>query len=59
MAKRTGNKQPANDPALKKEVKDAANEAESEAESGNVATVKETENQPTEDLPTGARSHQN
>ena len=57
MAKREGNKQPTNDPALKEEVHDAAVEAEHDAKTGNVATVKETTNQPAEDLPTGARSH--
>lgn len=37
--------------AVKTEVKQAARKADT----GNVATVKETANQPAEDLPTGAR----
>ncbi len=52
---RSGNKQPGNDPALKSEVKDAAAEAKQSANEGNVVTVKETTNQPAEDLPTGMR----
>lgn len=62
---RTGNKQPANDPALKEAVHEAGKEAEHTASTGNVATAKETTAQPAEslgvnvnvDLPTGARSH--
>ena len=48
-------KQPANDPQLKKEVKDATQAAEHDAKTGNVATVKETAAQPVVDLPTGTR----
>lgn len=58
-AKRTGNKQPANDPALKKEADAAVDEAEDNAKEGNVETVPESEGGPATDLPTGARSHLN
>lgn len=48
-------RQPAEDPKLKAEVKAAAKKAERAAKTGNVATVKETSNQPADDLPTGTR----
>lgn len=48
-------KQPQDSKQLKGEVKDAVRGAQSDAKSGNVATVKETSNQPVEDLPTGTR----
>lgn len=53
--KRTGNKQPANDPALKEAAHEATKTAEHDASTGNVETVKESAGGP--DLPTGARSH--
>jgi hypothetical protein len=52
-------KQPAESKSLEKAVGEAVKEAEHDAKTGNVATVKETTNQPAEDLPTGARSHLN
>lgn len=48
-------KQPADDPQLKKEVHDAAKEAEHAAKTGNVETVKESAGGPMTDLPTGTR----
>jgi hypothetical protein len=50
-------KQPAEDPQLKKEVKDATKQAEHDARTGNVETVPQSEGGPVTDLPTGARSH--
>jgi hypothetical protein len=50
-------KQPADSKGLENAVEEAAEQAEDNAKTGNVATVKETTNQPAEDLPTGARSH--
>jgi hypothetical protein len=43
--------------SIKGAVKEVTQEAEHDAKTGNVATVKETTNQPAEDLPTGTRSH--
>lgn len=40
-AKRKGNKQPADDPALKEATKEAAATAEKEAKTGNVSTSSE------------------
>ncbi len=45
--------------ALENAVDKAVGQAQDNAETGNVATVKETAKQPAEDLPTGARSHPN
>ncbi len=50
-------KQPSESAGLKNAVHTATQQAEHNAKTGNVATVKETTNQPAEDLPTGSRSH--
>ena len=49
--------QPTDSKGLKDAVDKAVGEAQDNAETGNVATVKETSAQPAESLPTGHRSH--
>lgn len=51
-------KQPADSKQLKNAVKDATEKAENAAQTGNVATVKESAKQPDESLPTGTRRGQ-
>ena len=50
--------QPTDSKGLKDAVDKAVGEAQDNAETGNVATVKETSAQPAESLPTGQHSHQ-
>lgn len=48
-------KQPGDSQGLKNAVASEAKQAEDNARTGNVATVKETAKQPSEDLPTNTR----